>query len=60
MIRSAVPFLGYWIKGWDLEKSCRFANAAAALKIQKLGARTGMPNYKEINIFLKENEENYF
>jgi ribokinase len=52
--------LGYWIKGWDLEKYCRFANAAAALKIQKLGARTGMPNYKEINIFLKENEENYF
>ena len=33
----------YWIKKWDLEKSCKYANAAAALKIQKLGARTGMP-----------------
>ncbi len=52
--------LAYWIKGWDLEKSCRFANAAASLKIQKLGARTGMPNYQEIFNFLKEKEDNFF
>ena len=52
--------LAYWIKGWDLEKSCRFANAAASLKIQKLGARTGMPNNREIYNFLKENEDNFF
>ena len=50
----------YWIKGWDLEKSCRFANAAASLKIQKLGARTGMPNNQEIYDFLKKNEDNFF
>jgi len=52
--------LAYWIKGWDLEKSCRFANAAASLKIQKLGARTGMPNNQEILDFLKENGDNFF
>ena len=52
--------LAYWIKGWDLEKSCKYANAAAALKIQKLGARPGMPNEKELIDFLKKNEESYF
>ena len=52
--------LAYWIKGWDLEKSCKFANAAASLKIQKLGARTGMPNNQEIIDLLKENEANFF
>ena len=52
--------LGYWIKGWGLEKSCRFGNAAASLKIQKLGARTGMPNIQEIYDFLKRNEDNFF
>ena len=52
--------LAYWIKGWDLEKSCIYANAAASLKIQKLGARSGMPNEAELIKFLKENEESYF
>jgi ribokinase len=44
----------YFIKGWDLIKTCKFANAAAALKIQNLGARTGMPNEKEVKNFLKK------
>ncbi len=48
--------VAYWIKKWDLEKSCKFANAAAALKIRKLGARTGMPNEADIRDFLKINE----
>lgn len=52
--------IGYWIKGWDLEKSCRYANGAASLKIQKLGARTGMPNEKELIEFLKKNNDPYF
>ncbi len=52
--------LAYWMKNWDLEKSCRFANAAASLKIQKLGARTGMPINQEIYDFLKEKEDNLF
>lgn len=52
--------LAYWIKGWNLEKSCIYANAAASLKIQKLGARSGMPNEAELMNFLKENEASYF
>lgn len=52
--------LAYWIKGWDLEKSCIYANAAASLKIQKLGARSGIPNESELIKFLKNHEENYF
>ena len=52
--------IGYWIKKWDLEKSCRYANAAASLKIQKLGARTGMPNEKVLMNFLKEKKESFF
>ena len=50
----------YWIKKWDLEKSCRFANGAAALKIQKLGARTGMPDQATLIEFLKEHDESFF
>ena len=52
--------VAYWIKGWDFEKSCRYANAAASLKIQKLGARTGMPNEIELISFLKENNDPFF
>ena len=47
----------YWIKKWDLERSCKYANAAAALKIQKLGARTGMPNERMLMNFLKRQRE---
>ncbi|MHA2008690.1 MAG: carbohydrate kinase family protein [Promethearchaeota archaeon] len=47
--------VAYWIRKWDLEKSVKYANAAAALKIQKLGARTGMPLHSEIEEFLAEN-----
>ncbi|MFW9928876.1 MAG: carbohydrate kinase family protein [Candidatus Thorarchaeota archaeon] len=46
----------YWIKGWDLERSCKYATVAAALKIQKLGARTGMPSQSEILQFIKKND----
>ncbi len=52
--------VAYWIKGWDIEKACRYANAAASLKIQKLGARTGMPIEKELMKFLKEYEDPLF
>ncbi|MHA1731384.1 MAG: carbohydrate kinase family protein [Promethearchaeota archaeon] len=41
------------IKNWDLERAGIFANAAAALKCQKLGARTGMPRYQEVVEFLE-------
>jgi ribokinase len=46
--------VAYWIKKWDLEKSIRYANAAASLKIQQLGARTGMPDEAKLNQFFNE------
>lgn len=47
----------YWIKHWELEMACKYANAAAALKIQKLGARTGMPNETTLINFLENQGE---
>lgn len=52
--------VAYWIKGWDLVKACKYANAAAGIKIGKLGARTGMPTHNEILVFLEERNENLF
>jgi ribokinase len=43
------------LKKMALEDACNFANAAAALKIQKLGARTGMPSFIDTIEFLKKN-----
>ncbi|TFG22985.1 MAG: carbohydrate kinase family protein [Promethearchaeota archaeon] len=51
--------MGYWIKKWPLEKACKYANAAAGLKIMKLGARTGMPREDEVRKFLKINDLNF-
>ncbi|MFX1426605.1 MAG: carbohydrate kinase family protein [Promethearchaeota archaeon] len=51
--------VAYWINKWNLEKSIRYANAAAALKIQKLGARTGMPFENEIKNFLSIKEPTF-
>ena len=48
--------VAYWIKKWNLEKSIKYANAAAVLKIQKLGARTGMAFEEELIQFLKKND----
>jgi ribokinase len=50
----------HWIKGWDPEQSCKYANAAAGLKIQKLGARTGMPEEKELIKYLKIKDPTFF
>jgi ribokinase len=50
--------MAYWVKKWSLENSCKYANAAAGLKLMKLGARTGMPNEDELLNFLKANETN--
>jgi ribokinase len=46
--------VAFWIKKMGLEKAIRYANAAAALKIKKLGARTGMANEDELKNFLKK------
>ncbi|GCD81018.1 MAG: ribokinase [Geobacillus sp.] len=41
-------------KGMSLEDACRFANAAAALSVTKLGAQGGMPTEEEVKKFLQE------
>ena len=51
--------MGYWIKEWAIEKACKYANAAAGLKVMKLGARTGMPREDEVIEFLKINDLNF-
>ena len=48
------------IKGKSIESSLKIANAAAALKCLKLGARTGMPRESELVEFLKQNGINYY
>jgi sugar/nucleoside kinase (ribokinase family) len=46
------------LKDQNLEDSLKFANAAAALKVQKLGARTVMPSFKQVKEFLIKNKVN--
>jgi ribokinase len=44
------------LQKWEIQKSLIFANACAALKVTKLGARTGMPTLSEVTTFLKTKE----
>jgi ribokinase len=46
-------FLAGHLKGWDLKRSAEFANAAAALKTMKGGARNGLPRIGELEAFMK-------
>ncbi|PJW16515.1 ribokinase [Geobacillus stearothermophilus] len=43
-------------EGKPLDEACRFANAAAALSVTKLGAQAGMPRREEVESFLAEQE----
>jgi sugar/nucleoside kinase (ribokinase family) len=45
----------YVIKQWSLKRSLIFANACAAIKVTKLGARTGMPSMSQALGFLDTN-----
>ncbi|WP_026702144.1 ribokinase [Salibacterium aidingense] len=40
-------------KGVSLAEACRYANAAAALSVQKMGAQGGMPQQHEVDTFLE-------
>ncbi|MFW9865823.1 MAG: carbohydrate kinase family protein [Candidatus Thorarchaeota archaeon] len=51
--------VAYWIRRWNLEKSIRYANAAASLKIQRLGARTGMPSENELRKYILEKDPSF-
>lgn len=39
-------------KGWEIERTARFASAVAAIKCRALGGRTGIPTYEEVSEFL--------
>lgn len=43
--------------GIELEEACRFANAAGALSVTKLGAQGGMPTKQEVEEFLEIQKE---
>lgn len=44
-------------EGFQLDQAIKFANGAAALSVQKLGAQTGMPIRKELENFLEKEGE---
>lgn len=46
-------FLAGLVKGWGLPRAARYASAAAALSIQQVGARTGLPTLAEVEEFLR-------
>ncbi|STO13808.1 Ribokinase [[Flavobacterium] thermophilum] len=43
-------------EGKPLAEACRFANAAAALSVTKLGAQAGMPTREDVESFLAKQE----
>ena len=43
-------------EGKTLRQAARFANAAAALSVQRIGTTPAMPDRAEIDAFLKERE----
>ncbi len=45
-------FLCGLLSGWELGEILEFSNAAAALSIQTLGARPGLPSQDEVRSFL--------
>ncbi|AMV12387.1 ribokinase [Geobacillus thermoleovorans] len=46
-------------EGKPLDEACRFANAAAALSVTKLGAQAGMPRRQEVESFLSRQKESH-
>jgi sugar/nucleoside kinase (ribokinase family) len=47
-------FLAAVRRGWPLERTLHFANAAAALAIQREGPRSGLPRFEEVQKFVEE------
>lgn len=45
-------FMKGWLAGWPLDRTLKFANAAAALSVQQVGARAGYPTKTEVETFL--------
>jgi len=49
-----------YLKHQNIEKAVAFANGVGALTVTKLGAQPSIPNRQEVEVFLKENDENGF
>jgi len=47
-------FLTGLIKGWSIDKAVLLGSAAAALKVMKVGTRTGLPRMEEALKFIRE------
>jgi len=50
----AAAFLVYFLKTEDLEIAAKYAVAAAAFKIQKIGGQKGLPTREELESFIRE------
>jgi ribokinase len=44
------------VKGWGTERAARLANAAGALCAEQIGARSGLPNMRELMDFLRRSQ----
>ncbi len=47
------------LKGWDAEKSAKFASAVSAIKCTRLGGRAALPDYKTVQNFIKTGKIDY-
>jgi len=43
-----------FLQGWDIVQIVRFASAAAAIKCTCLGGRSGIPDFRTVDMFLRE------
>jgi len=50
-------FLYGTLSDWNLQYCLEFANAAAAILVQKIGARGGLPTLLEVQEFMKTNQK---
>ncbi len=50
-------FIACLAKDWSVEKSAKYASAAAAMTIRKVGARVGLPTCEEVGAFLNSRGE---
>jgi len=46
-------FIACLSKGWTIEQAAKYASAAAAISIQNVGAREGLPTQNEVETFIK-------
>ncbi|GAX59500.1 ribokinase [Candidatus Scalindua japonica] len=47
------------LQKWDLNETIRFASATAALKCSEIGGRTAIPDLREVEVFLENDNDNW-